>query len=260
MIARFASPAAGARALALALLFALGGCAAPRPTTEPPIPRLAPETISFLVVDAATPEDPDLRALVDPYRAELEATMGEVVATAAFELVATGAPETPLANLTADAMLAEAERATGERFDFAVGNRGGLRIPLPEGPITLGHVFELMPFENMLVTMTLSGEQVEVLARQIVAAGGEPVAGLALHARADGTLDVRVGERPLDRAARYRVVTHDFLAFGGGNTPVLWEGREVRVLDVPLREAFLAHFRRLGTLAPALEGRIRIDP
>jgi len=247
------------RPLLLALLLALGACAGPQHAEAPaPLaPALTPSSITHAVVDPGQAADPALEAMVAPYRAELEATMSEVLATAAFEITRDGAYESTLGNLAADAMLAEAERATGEAFDLAVGNKGGLRVPLAAGPVTLGHVFELMPFDNYLVTMTMSGVQVDSLAQQLVRAGGEPVAGLSLRAADGRATDVEVWGRPLDRSATYRVVTHNFLAFGGGDLPALWEPLEAEELAVPLRDAFVAHFRRLGTLAPRVEGRIR---
>lgn len=68
-----------------------------------------------------------------------------------------------------------------EAADFAVFNTGGLRRPLPLGNITRGDVFELMPFENELVILTMNGEAVKKLVNFIATKGGAPVSGLRLR-------------------------------------------------------------------------------
>jgi 2',3'-cyclic-nucleotide 2'-phosphodiesterase (5'-nucleotidase family) len=46
----------------------------------------------------------------------------------------------------------------GKPVDVAITNNGGIRTSFPEGNITLGNVYEVMPFDNELVVITLSGE------------------------------------------------------------------------------------------------------
>jgi 2',3'-cyclic-nucleotide 2'-phosphodiesterase (5'-nucleotidase family) len=244
----------------LVLLLALAACAAPQ-TLAPVAPDLHPAAITHTVVTEEVGVDPTLEGLVAPYRGRLEAEMAEPVAVAVFEITRDGEYESALGNLAADAMLAVAEEDTGERMDFAVGNAGGLRVPLAAGPVTLGHVFELMPFDNYLVVQTMTGVQVDSLAQQLARIGGEPVAGLSLTVTPEGRArDVAIRGEPLDRAATYRVVTHNYLAFGGGDLPELWEPVSREELTTTLRDAFVRYFRALGTLAPEVEGRIRPTP
>ena len=240
------------------VLLALAGCAGARPA---PDGTPGPLAASYDTVDAEDPVDAGVVGVVAPYAALLRVTMDEVVAVAAFEITK-GGMESTLGNLASDAMLAEANRVLAEAdeplADFAVGNAGGLRVPLPAGPITVGHVYELMPFENFLVVQQHTAEQVDSLAQQLARAGGEPVAGISFAITPDGRAqNVEVGGQPLDPARTYRVATHNYLAYGGGDMPALWEPGVRRELPLTLRQAFLDYFRRLGTLAPARDGRIR---
>ena len=74
----------------------------------------------------------------------------------------TGSSDSPLGNLFADAYRAGAPGA-----DVAINNTsGGLRADLPAGPLTYGGVFEVMPFDNLLVTLRLTGRAL----RQVFAA------------------------------------------------------------------------------------------
>lgn len=237
----------------LALLVLAAGCRSSAPY------RAGAVDVAYAPVDAGVAADSAVAALVAPYAEGLREEMDEVVAHAPTALTK-GGPESPLGNLSADAMLAEAERALGRDLAFSVGNAGGLRRPIGPGPVTRGDVFELMPFENSLVVLTLTGVEVDSLAQQLAAAGGEPVSGLSFvitpQGRASG---VRVGEAPLDPAAAYDVVTHNYLAFGGGDMPALWSAQRSEDVGLTLRDAFLAYFARMGTLSATVEGRITLE-
>jgi 2',3'-cyclic-nucleotide 2'-phosphodiesterase (5'-nucleotidase family) len=239
-----------------AALLAIAACAPPAAVA--PAPALGPPQITHTVVDGAVEEDALLAEMVGPYRERLEAEMLEVVATAAFEITKQGRFETPLGNLAADAMLIIAQQTTGETFDLAVGNAGGLRVPISAGPVTRGAVFELMPFDNYVVIQRMDGVQVDSLAQQLARIGGEPVAGISFAVTDEGrAVDLLVGGEPLEANRVYSVVTHNYLAYGGGDMPALWEPIDRRELPLPLRDAFIEYFRQQGTLEPRVEGRIR---
>lgn len=230
-------------------------------TTEPAAD--APETSAPGRVDVAYTEisdsidhDEELEALIAPYRDRMETEVETVIANAPEELTE-GRPEGPLGNLAADAMLHHARELSEGSVHMAMTNNGGLRIPIGPGDITVGTVYELMPFENRLVVVTLSGADVVTFAEQIMEIyGGEPIAGFSFRVHADsGDIeDLQVGGTPIDLEAEYRVVTSDYLADGGG-PPVLEEAPREE-LPMLLRDAFIEYFRDLGTLTAEIEGRI----
>jgi 2',3'-cyclic-nucleotide 2'-phosphodiesterase (5'-nucleotidase family) len=198
----------------------------------------------------ATPPQPDgVEALIAPYRDILSAKMGEVLADCPVEMRA-GDPEGPLGNLVCDIVLERARQATGLPVDLCVLNNGGLRATLPPGPITLGLVYEIMPFDNEIVVLRLSGPQIRVLADQIAAGGGEPVAGISLtirDGRADGLLVGQSGyyEPVADR--EYLVATSDYLANRAGGMEALWNPiGETVVTGVLIRDALVDAFRAAG--------------
>ena len=95
---------------------------------------------------------------------------------------------------------------------FSIVNNGGLRTSLPKGKITVGDVFELMPFENELVLLSLTGSQVSELADYIASRGGEGVSGISfgmLSGRAEG---IKIQNRPLEPDSTYWMVTSDYIA------------------------------------------------
>ena len=126
--------------------------------------------------------------------------------------------ETAIGDLVADGTLAAAPRA-----DVALGNGGSLRADLPPGPLTYGALYELYPFDNRVVTLTLTGEQMTKiiaynLQRRVPPSELLPIAGFKVNARCDGNMLRVVLTRagaPIRSDERLTVATSDFVAGGG---------------------------------------------
>jgi 2',3'-cyclic-nucleotide 2'-phosphodiesterase (5'-nucleotidase family) len=271
------SPRAVTAAAFLAfLLTSCGTAPAPEPVPSPapafpPAPATSPATVgtgawaileapvTHTVVADSIQDDPEVEALVEPFRQSMGDRIQEVVGEAAGPL-SKGWPEGTLGVFAADALLWVARNRVSEPVDMALMNNGGLRVPIAPGPITVGKMFELMPFENMVAVLVLSGEQVEDLAAVIARRGGEPIAGFGLRIELVGdqrvARDVRVGGEPVDPARRYRLVTNDYLANGGDEFAILLGALEREDLPLLVRDAFMEYLRAIQTIEPRLEGRI----
>ena len=223
---------------------------------EPGIPETA---VSFTLVADSIGDDPAIEALVAPFRERMGEEIRQVIGETEAPL-AKAVPEGTLGNFAADAMLWAARRASAEPVDMAMTNNGGLRIPIAPGPITVGQMFELMPFENMLSILTLSGSQVQELADGLAAMRGEPIAGFAFRIESQGgeqtARGILVDGVELDLTAQYRIVTNDYLANGGGNLTPLHHPLAREDLPILLRDAFIEYVRERGTIRMELEGRI----
>jgi len=209
------------------------------------------------IVDSFPPSK-EIEEILAPFRAGMEAELAEVVGQARgpFEKAD---PEGTLDNLVADAVLSVARQLADDAVHAVLLNDGGLRVPLAPGPLRVNHAFELLPFRNYVVVLTLAGDQMERLADEIAATGGEPVAGWTM-ALADGeAIDVRVGGEPVDPEAEYRLATIDYLADGGGAWSVLWEPKDDarEDLGILIRDALVCYLRQVGEVTPELDGRIR---
>ncbi len=244
----------GAAVLALSLAL-LTGCGTSSAVGDEDARTESKIDLSFVEISDSLESDPDMEALVAPYRADMEDEVQRVIAHAPTELTE-GNPEGELGNLAADAMLHYACELSEDHVDMALTNNGGLRIPIGPGAITVGTVYELMPFENRMVVLTLTGEQLQRLVHQLVEMEGEPIAGFsfAYHAASREVEEIRIDGEPIEPSASYRLVTSDYLADGGGPTVLQEADREE--LPMLLREAFLEYFEKLGTLTPEIEGRI----
>ncbi len=149
-----------------------------------------------------------------PYKHTVDSLMNPVIGRAACDLTPQR-PEGTLSNLLPD-ILIEAGEAFGEKPDFAVYNMGGIRASLPKGDITVGDILDVAPFENKICFLTLTGEKVLELFRQMAGNGGEAVShGVRLAITAGGELvSAEVNGKPVDPKASYRIATLDFVAQG----------------------------------------------
>jgi len=217
-------------------------------------------------VTAAAGEDPAVTALVAGYLQQLSGRMNEVVGTAAVDLEggkdAMRTRETNLGDLVAD-MMREASGA-----DVALINGGTIRAGVPAGPVTVGTIYNVLPFDNWLISFAITGKELREsletgVSRVEVRDGGFPqVSGMSFtfnpKAPAGSRITaVSVGGAPLDETRRYVLATHDFLAAGGngftvfaGHDPVFNDsGRSLRVV-------LAEWWRQRGNVSYAVDGRI----
>jgi 2',3'-cyclic-nucleotide 2'-phosphodiesterase (5'-nucleotidase family) len=242
-----------------------GGSTVPAPSPTPAQPEGVENhgpaiRITHTVVTDSIEEDGSLESLVSPFREQMGEEVLQVIGEAAVPL-AKAVPEGTLGNFATDAMLWAARREMGVPVHMAFTNNGGLRVPITPGPITVGQMFELMPFENMLTVLTLSGTQVLEVADGLARYRGEPIAGFSFRIETVGdervARDVLIGGEPVELEAEYLLVTNDYLANGGEAPSPIHEPMARQDLPVLLRDAFIDYVREMGVIHPELEGRIR---
>ncbi|MFM7646109.1 MAG: 5'-nucleotidase C-terminal domain-containing protein [Sphingomonadales bacterium] len=131
-------------------------------------------------------------------------------------------PEGTLGNFMADAYLTMGALQFEKSIDAAFVNYGGIRLQqLPAGALTLGKIFELMPFDNVLVLQQLSGVQLQSFLDLVAARGGWPVAGIRFTIKDKKAIEVFIKDKPLQPEATYWILNSDFVASGGDNAEML---------------------------------------
>ena len=126
-------------------------------------------------------EDTAILAMINPYKSSLDSEMNEIIGYSERYLTKE-LPEGLLNNLIADIVLVEAQRMIKEKgldikADISLLNNGGLRAPIPSGAITTRNIFELMPFDNQIFILELSGKNTKQLFNFIASSKGLPLAG-----------------------------------------------------------------------------------
>ena len=192
------------------------------------------------VVDTAsvTP-DAEVQAIVDRWVAEAAVVGEQVIGNSAQPITGDSSGdrgiETPMANLVADAILWGTQESGAQ---IAFMNVGGVRASLDLGDVTYREAYNVAPFGNLLVTIEMTGQQIQdVLEQQwqpIPARGTRPMLALgvsegftyewdaATHTVVPGSMELN--GTPIDLNATYRVGTLNFLAEGGDSFTVFTEG------------------------------------
>jgi 2',3'-cyclic-nucleotide 2'-phosphodiesterase (5'-nucleotidase family) len=170
-----------------------------------------------LKVTDATVANSQVSDIVDKWQAAADRAGSRVIGETAVALRATRGEETALGNLITDAMRA-ADLGDGRRSDIALHNDGGIRADLDAGPITYAELYAVLPFDNTLVNLDLTGAQVKDMLEQGINGRDSEiqVSGLILTytiARAPGqqVTQVLVNGTPLDPRRIYRLATINYL-------------------------------------------------
>lgn len=159
--------------------------------------------------------------LLWPYSENVNKTMNDVVGIAEINLDKKQ-PESLLGNFMVDAFFEMAEEKYNTKVDVAFLNFGGMRLTqLPAGNVTNGKIFELMPFDNLLILQKLKGDVLQKFLDLTASKGGWPVAGITMQIKNKKAVNVMIGKKPLDPDAIYTTVNSDFVANGGDNADML---------------------------------------
>jgi len=233
---------------------------------------------NVLVTRDVTPAA-DVQALIDKYDALSAPLANRVIGTISADITRTGnaAGESALGDVIADAQLAATVPTGLGEAVVAFMNPGGIRADLThlaggseaDGEVTYGEAFTVQPFGNSLVTMTLSGDQIDTLLEQQFANGArilQPSAGFtyewSLSAPTGSKVDpgsIEIDGTPIDVATSYRVTVNSFLADGGDGFTVLTEGTSRLGGDLDL-DALEAYFAANPPVPPGPQDRITLVP
>lgn len=174
------------------------------------------------VWDDRVAPDTALASLVARAVRKSDSLANRVVTDVALPMPRTG-DQYALGNLLADAY------RNVLRADASLVNNGGIRADLPAGPLTYGQLFTVMPFQNQMVSVTVTGAQLrEVMEDAITASGPDAhISGLTVTYDASRPPGHRVTQvklstgKPLKDRDRYSLATSDYLAAGQSGYTVL---------------------------------------
>ncbi|HEX6729469.1 MAG TPA: 5'-nucleotidase C-terminal domain-containing protein [Pyrinomonadaceae bacterium] len=222
--------------------------ATPAPKIGSTVPAKVDVKTSQTIIDATIPNDAAVEKIIGSY-AEKVRELSVVIGTLEGELKKSGVGASSLGNFVTDAMIMQA-RAKGKPAVLAITNAGGLRKnTIMPGPLRASDIFELLPFENALVEVDLTGAQLVKLLTNVTR-GRDAQSGARIEFRwnqedrpefisaklpgKDGT------EMNIDPQATYTVVTIDYLMkLASGNYAILQEGTNVTPLNITIRDAVM---------------------
>lgn len=198
------------------------------------------------IVDAKIPDDLAVERMLKPYSGKVRA-LNVVIGKLDGELRKGGVGAGSLGNFATDGIRSQASLKLGKRVPLAVTNSGGLRKnTIAAGELRASDIFELMPFENALVQIDLTGDQVlQLLA--VVLEARDAQSGARVRYRMNGDkpelvsaklVDNTGQETDIDPNATYSIVTIDYLLnLASGRYSILQRGKNPTPLGLTLRDA-----------------------
>ncbi|MBT3383840.1 MAG: 5'-nucleotidase C-terminal domain-containing protein [Prolixibacteraceae bacterium] len=222
------------------------------------------ESQNISVSESLNDLDHQLVQLYLPFKNILDKDMDRVISVSEMEMQK-GRPESFLTNFLGDLLLQEGKKEfvkLGLEKEPAISyfNYGGIRSFLPKGEITVGKIFELMPFENEMVFLQLTGNQIQEFLNIIAEKGGGCVAGARFNISNKKAENILIKGDILKSNSKYWLVTNDYVADGGDGFEVFTKRVEFANSRIKIRDVIISYLedkQEKGEVITAkLDGRI----
>jgi 2',3'-cyclic-nucleotide 2'-phosphodiesterase (5'-nucleotidase family) len=186
-----------------------------------PVRPLLPAEVQYRNYEVSNREqDSSFLKMLSPYKDSVTKTMRQVIGFAT-EMMSKSNPRASLGNFFTDAMKEMGEKHFRRKIDAAIMNAGGIRSYIPKGDITIGKMYELMPFDNLLVLQEMKGSQLKEFLDHAAGKGGWPVSGITMEIKDKRAVNVLINGKPLDENTVYVIAQSDYVASGGDNSEMI---------------------------------------
>ncbi len=221
-----------------------------------------------LIMDGGVAEDSGTVARIAEASKPLDEVRNRVVAETASEIMGLReecrSMECAMGNLIADAML---ERVRSQGIDVAIQNGGGIRASIDQGPVTMGEVLTVLPFQNTLSTFQVTGavllealengvSQVEEGAGRFPQVAGMTYAFDAAQPAGSRISDVMIAGAPLDLEKTYGIVSNNYVRNGGDGYKMFRSAMNAYDFGPDLADVTAEFLAKNGAFTPYKDGRI----
>lgn len=215
------------------------------------------KNVQYLSITATQAEDTSMVRMIEPYKVQIEKHMSKVIGVAKKELKAERNDiESTLGNFVADLIHQQAQKVTQKKIDFAIVNNGSLRVSINAGNITLGNIYELMPFENELILIKLTGKDIFELLAYEGQFRKTSFSNMQLRYTPEGQLvEALLGGKKIEPEQTYHLATYDYLGNGGDGMNCLVPLKK-EVLGVTLRTAIIQQIEELHAAGKEIDASI----
>ncbi|HHW59411.1 MAG: 5'-nucleotidase C-terminal domain-containing protein [Bacteroidales bacterium] len=223
-------------------------------------------TSKTITIDTTIKNDDNVDKWIMKYKTSLDSLMDLVIGFNKISMIK-NTPESNLGNFVCDLILDFINRELKDTLEglpcIVVLNNGGFRSSLPEGQISIRDIYSVMPFDNTLTLLKISGENMIKLAQQIIEKGGMPIGGIEIIATATTLKQTKINGNDISKNQQYWVATSNFIANGGDNLIGLMN--PIKRIDTPylIRDIIIEHYKLLTSQNKAAyaekDGRIRYE-
>ena len=167
-------------------------------------------------------KDSAMQIFLKPYADSLQKSMQQVIGFAVNNLYKKQPEGGALGNFITDAILTMSRQKSKEHIHAALLNSGGVRSFIPKGDITVERIFELMPFDNVVVFQEIDGKILQMLLDKIANDGGWPIAGISFSINTQKkATNILIEGKPISENELYTIALPDYVANGGSNCEML---------------------------------------
>ncbi len=200
---------------------------------------------------------------IAPFKKELDVKMNEVIAYCDSALTKDGT-ESSLANFVMNAVEYSVNKTNPElKKIIPTVNRGGLRINLPKGDISVRTIYELMPFDNEIVILKLNPAKLKEAVNYFCDNGKLFTNYLEFYCDKKNGINLKIHGEILNENSEYTIITTDFLANGGDNCTFFSNPLYYSNTGIKLRDAIIDYCRYLTNknlhIVPFKNGRISVS-
>ena len=222
------------------------------------------------LLDASVAENAEVVAMVaraaEPLNEIRNREVAEAVKPISGDSALCRAGECEMGNLVTDALL---ERVKDQGVEIAFMNGGGLRASIDQGPVTMGEVLTVLPFQNTLSTFRITGEamvaalengvgQVEKGAGRFPQVSGMSFAVDITAPAGSRISNVMVGDAPLDPEKLYFVASNNYIRNGGDGYKMFLEAQDAYDFGPDIADVLAEYLAAHSPYTPYTDGRIKV--
>ena len=189
-------------------------------------------SVAKIAVTTSGESHSEMAEFIAPYSDSLSKSMEEVIAHSNVDLI----KERPNSNLmrwAANAVFThETKNIRLSKPTFCLLNTGGLRSIIGKGPVKVGDIFKLMPFDNTVVWVEFDISLLAEIERYLQNSGGEPISNATFDGKA-----LRLNQTI--KSESFLLITSDYLYHGGDSMTFMEKGKIVKTEGKKIRDIFL---------------------
>ena len=230
--------------------------------------RVKSHKYELIPIDSDTPDDPDTWYILEPYYEQMLRVydLDRVIAHALIDLRRFGSTggDSMLGNFVAEAI----QYRSGVETDFSVTNSLGMRTDISAGPITLETMFNVMPFENTITTMYMSGVEIQEMLDFVTQKSSSrgcscqvQTSNISFNMNCSTGIaeNIKIAGKSMRDDAIYEMATNDYMAWGGSGFDVLERNTTKIDTGISLRDAVIDYMGAHPELPECFE-ETDIDP
>lgn len=224
--------------------------------------KLSEITAKRLQIDRTQNQIDAIDTFIAPFRSRINTVLDSTLAYAPKTLTKDdGSLNSSAGNLMADIVGSEANsifnKRTDKNIDFVLLNHGGIRSIISKGNVSARTAYQVMPFENTIVVVELSGASVLELAAYLTKSKrAHPISGMQLIIdKNDEIKSLQVQDKSVEKNRSYYVATSNYLVSGGDNMVFFKNAISITETDYLIRNAMIDYFKKVDTLKAAVDNR-----